>query len=243
MNAATAAAGAHCDGTMARLAGLAVALALVTGVAVPAAATARQQAPLERIVAVVNGEVITLGQLERATNTTRTTGEQVTEFCTPPTDPSADLRLRVLECMIDDLLQFQYVRRFPQFDPPLDAIDEAFSDMVAQYDSPAAFNEALQEQGRTAEEVRYDLEREMLIANYIQVRYRDLVDISDREIESYYEDVLRPEMERQGAELPPLEAVDDELIEPLLLETEVNRRVDAWIADMRQRSRIVRYDW
>jgi len=222
--------------------GLAVAAALAAGL-VPLPATAQEPAPVERIVAVVNGEVISLGQLERATRLTGDTGEQVTEFCTPPADPSADLRARVLQCMIDDLLQFQYVRRFPQFDPPPDAIDEAYANLVARYDSPAAFEEALREQGRTAEEVRYDLEREMLIANYIQVRYRDLVDISDREIQSYYDDVLRPEMERQGAELPPLEAVDDELIEPLLLETEVNRRVDAWIADMRQRSHIVLYDW
>jgi hypothetical protein len=242
MQATTTSKPRHPCRAVARAAGLVVTLAIAAG-AVARPATAQDPAPVERIVAVVNGEVISLGQLARATRLTRETGEQATRFCTPSTDPSADLRARVLQCMIDDLLQFQYVRRFPQFDPPREAIDEAFSNLVAQYDSPAAFDEALRQQSRTAEEVRYDLEREMLIANYIQVRYRDLVEISDREIQSYYEDVLRPEMERQGAELPPLEAVDDELIAPLLRETEVNRRVDAWIADMRQRSRIVQYDW
>ncbi|MGD8327852.1 MAG: SurA N-terminal domain-containing protein [Acidobacteriota bacterium] len=211
--------------------------------ATPAPARTQTPALADRIVAVVNGEVISSRQLERATRTAQQTGEQATEFCTPPADASADLHARVLQCMIDDLLQFQYVRRFPQFDPLPEAIDEAFSALVARYDSQAAFEEALREQDMTADEVRYDLRREAMIANYIQVRYRDLVDVTESEIQSYYVDVLQPEMERQGADLPALAAVDDELIEPLLRETEVNRRVDEWIADMRRRARIVLYQW
>jgi hypothetical protein len=49
-------------------------------------------------------------------------------------------------------------------------------------------------------------------------------------------------MERQGAELPPLETVRAD-ISAVLLETEVNRRVDEWIADLRRRADVVVYAW
>jgi hypothetical protein len=42
--------------------------------------------------------------------------------------------------------------------------------------------------------------------------------------------------------MPALDDVD-ELIERTLVETEVNRRVDEWVADLRRRADIVVYTW
>lgn len=205
-------------------------------------ATARQAPLIDRVAAVVNGEIISRTQLQRAERTARDAEADPTAGCTPPANDAAAFEARVLECMIDDLLQFQHVRRFPQFDVRQQDIDDAFQRAVEQYGSRAAFEQALREQQRTAEEVRYDLEREALIANYVAVRYREVVEVTEREIVRYYEDVLRPEMERQGAELPPLETVRAD-ISAVLLETEVNRRVDEWIADLRRRADVVVYAW
>ena len=77
------------------------------------------------------------------------------------------------------------------------------------FESREAFEEDLRRQQRTPAEVRYDLERQALIANYIDLRYRDVVDIADREIRRFYEEDLRAEMERQGGEMPAVEAVDN----------------------------------
>lgn len=221
------------------------ALLLVVAAARPATAGAatQQAGPVDRVVAVVNGEVITLLQLERAIELTRRLEGDPTADCTPPANESPSFSARLLECMIDDLLQFQHVRRFPQFEVLPEVIDDAFEELVGRYESHDAFEEALREQKKTADEVRYDLQREALIANYIDIRYRQIIDIGEREIRRYYEEVLRPEMERQGAEMPLLEAVDDEFIEPTLVETEVNRRVEEWIADLRRRADIVVYTW
>jgi hypothetical protein len=95
----------------------------------------------------------------------------------------------------------------------------------------------------TPGEVRYDLERQALIGNYIDLRYRDVLDIGETAQRRYYEEILRAEMERQGAPIPPFDAVDDELIEPILVETEVNRRVDEWVADLRRRADIIVFLW
>lgn len=197
---------------------------------------------LDRIVAVVNREVITKSQLDRAVRTAREAPADPTENCTPPATGEPSFEARVLQCLIDELLQFQHVRRFPQFGVLPEDIDAAYRGLEEQYASSEAFEQALEEQGKTPAEVRYDLEREALIANYVELRYRAIVDISERAVGAYYEDVLRPEMERRGEPMPPLQAVDDD-IGRILVETEVNRRVDEWIADLRRRADITVYTW
>lgn len=197
---------------------------------------------LDRIVAVVNREVITMSQLERSVRAAREAPADPTENCTPPATGEPSFEARVLQCLIDELLQFQHVRRFPEFGVLPEDIDAAYRTLEAQYASSEAFAQALAEQGRTPAEVRYDLEREALIAAYVDLRYRAIVDINEREVSAYYEDVLRPEMERQGEPMPPLQVVDDD-IERILVETEVNRRVDEWIADLRRRADITVYTW
>lgn len=205
----------------------------------PAAARAPQL--IDRIVAVVNGEVITLGQLNRAVRLAQDDPSDETALCTVAGNDAVEAQ--VLECMIDDLLMFQHVRRFPQFDVLPEDIDAAYQQRVELFESHQAFEEDLRRQQKTPAEVRYDLERQALIANYIDLRYRDVVDITESEIRRFYEEELRAEMERQGGEMPVFEAVDDELIQPLLAVLEVNRRVEEWIADLRRRADIVTYLW
>lgn len=216
---------------------------LVSLVALLAAPPAAAQAPqlVDRIVAVVNGEVITLGQLNRTVRLTQDDPGDATALCTVAGSDAAEAQ--VLECMIDDLLMFQHVRRFPQFDVLPEDIDAAYQQRVELFESREAFEEDLRRQQKTSAEVRYDLERQALIANYIDLRYRNVVDIAESEIRRFYEEDLRAEMERQGEQMPLFEAVDDELIKPLLAVLEVNRRVEGWIADLRRRAEIVTYLW
>ncbi len=226
---------------------VAVASSLLLG-----ATGARAQEPqlVDRIVVVVDGEVITLGQLDRAIGQVQTNLSIDTGICGPGAGPAEaaepetddEFARRVLECMIDDMLAFQYVRRFPQFDVLQDDIDAEYQRMVRQYDTRAAFEEALKQQGWTPAELRYDLEREALVGNYVQIRYRDVIDVRETEMRRYYEEVLRPEMAREGAEMPAFEAVDS-MIEAILVGAEYNRRIDDWIAGLRGRADIVVYLW
>jgi len=224
---------------MSLLVGVPAAAPAAAPAAVPAAAPAPQL--LDRIVAVVNGEVITLGQLNRTVHLAQNDSSDETALCTVAGNDAVEAQ--VLECMIDDLLMFQYVRRFPQFDVRPEDIDAAYQQRMELFESREAFEEDLRRQQKTPGEVRYDLERQALIANYIDLRYRDVIDIGESEIRRFYEEDLRAEMERQGGQMPEFETVDDELIKPLLAVLEVNRRVEGWIADLRRRADIVTYLW
>jgi hypothetical protein len=198
---------------------------------------------IDRIAAVVNGEVITFAQLNRALQMEETEMAGTADTCTPPTTPDADPAARRLQCMIDGLLMFQHVRRFPQFDVRAEDIEAQYERLVEQSGSRQAFEDELQRLQLTPGEVRYDLERQALIANYVNLRYRAVVDIPESAVRRYYDEDLRAEMERQAAELPRFEDVDDEFIRPILVETEVNRRVEEWIAELRRRADIILYLW
>ncbi len=211
---------------------------------------------IDRIVAVVDGEVITLAQLRRATRLSSTDlgtlalcgdvtasdgGNEDPAASTPASGDGARER-RVLDCMIDNMLVDRYVRRFPQFSAFGAEVDGEFVDLAAQFSSTQAFEEELERQGMTATEVRYDLGRRHLILNYIDARYRSTVDIREEDSRRYYEEILRPEMERVGEPLPEFEDIE-RLIRPILIENEVNRRVGDWLADLRRRADIVVYLW
>lgn len=222
----------------------ACATAPAASVPLPPAGTQLRDARLvDRIAAIVNGEVITLAQVNRALRLQDTDLEQTSESCTAAPGPQPSPETRMLQCMIDGLLMFQHVRRFPQFDVLAEDLEAQYQRLVDQHPSRQAFEDELQRLQLTPGEVRYDLERQALIANYIDLRYRDVVDVGDSAKRRYYDEVLGPEMERQGAAIPPFEEVADEFIEPILVEMEVNRRVEEWIADLRRRADITVYLW
>ncbi len=198
---------------------------------------------VDRIAAIVNDEVITLAQVDRALRLQETELASGADRCDASATAEGDPGARMLQCMIDDLLMFQHVRRFPQFDVLADEVEAELRRWASAFPSRAAFLEELRNFELTEDEVRYDLERRALISNYIDLRYRGVIEIGEAAQRRYYDEVLLPEMEREGAPAPPFEAVDDEWIEPILAEAEVNRRTEEWISDLRRRARITVFLW
>jgi hypothetical protein len=202
---------------------------------------------IDRIVAVVNGEVITLGQLQRAVGvyeSSRLSG--LVAGCGAANaaagDDQAARELATLDCLIDGLLVFQYVRRFPQVDVTTTEISTEFREIAATFPTRAAFEAEMRRWGFTTATLRRALERQLIVDSYIDTRFREFADIPEQAITDYYEGPLAEEMERRGEPLPPLEAVAD-LITAILREEEVNRRVEAWIDELRERAEILTYLW
>lgn len=203
---------------------------------------------VDRIAAVVNGEVITLGQLERALRLESAPRILTGGPCRPEQEDSTpggsgDDRLqRVLQELIDRLLVLQHVRRFPQPEITPQRVDEEMEALVACFGSPEAFREELERSGQTRASVRRDLEQQLMVVSYVQGRFGSIVEISDAEIRAYHEETLVPEMERRGEPAPALETVVPR-IRQILEQQEINRRQEQWIADLRARAEITVYVW
>lgn len=239
---------------MPRLAPLSL-LVLLAGV--PVIATA-QSVPVDGIAAIVNGEVISIGEVRRAAALVRDSAlwsaagacgpwagqEQRVEALEPSEreEPAfrEQQRAQGLECLIDRTLVFREIRRFPQLDVSESQIRHAYEQVAGSFESPNAFESEMERYGLTPQGVRSNLRLQLLIANYIDSRFRATVDISRRQARDYWEQTLAPDMRRRGIEVPSFESVAEDFIVPILREREVNHRVQSWVSDLRQRATIRR---
>ncbi len=137
--------------------------------------------PLDRVVAVVNDDIVLKNELDSRTDLIR---EQMQARGTqPPSD--AILRRQVLERLIVDSIQLQIADRqgIRVSDQELNATLES----IARKNSMtlAQFREALIAEGRDYAEAREQIRREMLIARVQQSNVNRRISVSDQEINNY----------------------------------------------------------
>lgn len=214
------------------------------------------------IAAIVNDEVISMGEVHRAARLLAARdadrpplgcGGLGADAMEPPSpgrspDPPAEEAAEpgglavALECLIDGTLVFREVRRFPQLEVTRMQVLEAYDALVEAWPSREAFERELQRAGLSPAELQRDLRRQLLVAAYVENRFRGTVDVTDEEARTYFDETLAPDMRERGIEPPPFEDVADAFVVPILREREVNRRVESWIQDLRARADIdVRY--
>lgn len=217
------------------------------------------QVARDGIAAIVNDEVISIGEVRRTallrrdaraaglgstcgTGPASTRDEAVPEAgdVPPPGDPSRQELVEALDCLIDAALVYREVRRFPQLGVTDRQVDDLLEQLESAWESPEAFDAGLLRLGLLRSEVRTDLRRQLLTAAYIDSRFRATVDISEEDGRRAWSEELAPDMRARGIEVPPYEQVAGELVVPLLREREVNRRVQSWINDLRTRATIDR---
>jgi hypothetical protein len=82
--------------------------------------------------------------------------------------------------------------------------------------------------GPCAVAIRYRLE----ILRFIEQRFRQGVQITEQQIETYYHDTLLPQY-TSGETVPPLSQVAPR-IQEILLQQQVNMMFDSWLTNLRQ---------
>lgn len=229
-----------------------------SGVAEPApdaGAERSGQVPVDGIAAIVNGEVITIGEVRRAAQLLRKTGaEREPGGCGGlgaeavqtgrQAEAGGELSEQELtaarECLIDGALVYREARRFPQLGVDRTRVRDTYRQLLESFPDRAAFEDELDRLGLTPEAVRRDLNRQLLVSAYIDNRFRATVDIDEEEARGLYRDELAPDMRERGIEPPPFEEVSGDYVYPILREREVNRRVESWLQDLHARATIRR---
>ncbi|MGA2909735.1 MAG: SurA N-terminal domain-containing protein [Terracidiphilus sp.] len=85
--------------------------------------------------------------------------------------------------------------------------------------------------GLTPERVESYLRYRLEILSFIEQRFRQGIQISPQQVESYYHDILLPQY-APGETVPPLDQVAPR-IQEILLEKQVNVLFDAWLTNLR----------
>jgi len=180
---------------------------------------------IDRVAAVVNQEVITRSELDRAVQS-----EAQRRGVTAPEELKS-IRKEVLESIVDRKLILSDARRFNIVDVTDEEVDEALAGVKARYPSEDAFMHALAEEDMTVDELRENLAEQILAVKYVDRRVRFFVRVTLDDQKRYYQEHA---VEFGGRSF---NEVHDE-IHDLLMEKYTNEKLAQYVKDLRSRADI-----
>ena len=186
---------------------------------------------LDRVAAMVNGDLILESDLDAE--------ERFTAF-QPFSEAQQATREELLNRLIDRTLILQQMALQPEA-PISDAeVDEQLAMLrksipkCAAYhcDTEAGWEKFVADQGFTLEEVRDRWRQRMEVLRFIEERFRMGIRISQAEIDEYYKTTMLPAYQKENAPAPP-EATIADRIQEILLQQQVDKLLDDWLATLR----------
>lgn len=197
---------------------LAAALLSISAASAPAAATAE---PVDHIAAAVNYEVITASELTLAVALNERLG-------TPGRDRKT-LESETLDGLINRRLLVQEARRLRFVEVSDQEIDAEVETVRKRFGSDDAFNDFLKTQDMTQQELARMLGEQLLVQKFIEKKIGLFVRVSRDEAETYYH---AHEAQYQGKFFPD---VQKDII-ALLMDREVGRELDQYVAELRSKA-------
>jgi hypothetical protein len=198
---------------------------MLTGFCMPVAGAGQV---LDRIVATVGGQVITLSDVRAATGLGLLSG-------LPANGQPAPLATVVTRIVERELMRAE-IERFGVGEPPAEVLQARLDAVRKRFASPAAFAAALEAHGLSEGRFRAWVTDDWRIEQYIQQRFEAAAQPTDEDVLQYYQS-----REREFAvnDRPrPFAEVQDEARRRL----QASRRqelVDEWVAGLRRRADIM----
>ena len=189
-------------------------------------------AELDRLIAAVNGKILTLSDLDlaRQLNALVVFGREHAEGAA-----AAEVeRLIDLELLRSELEIFA-------MDADAEALEARLQDLRNGYVEIGGLPALLARIGLREDELREYLRLQVALQHFVQFRFRPFSDPTAAEVQQYYRGHFVPELRRRGVEVPSLEEVSAK-IEAVLREEQANSALDKWLVDMRAQARIERFD-
>ena len=195
------------------------------------AASAGERVTLDRVVAVVNGDLILESDLDEEARMAAFQPIRVQEAAT---------REELIDRLIDRDLILQQMQLQPQ--PPItDAQVDAELGVLrknipgcAAYgcETDAGWEKFVAAQGFTVEELRERWRQRMEVLRFVEARFRMGIRISQAEMDAYYKGTLVPAYEKEKV-APPVEAAIADRIQEILLQRQVDKLLDDWLTSLR----------
>lgn len=203
------------------------ALALALGLLGPAG-VARAEI-IDRIAAVVEGQVLTTSAIERMASSNLIPAEEG--------ETAEAYRRRVLEVAIEFILQRRDAERFGLKDVRPEDVEARIERLVTAGESREQLIARLAAAGMNEEDLRNLIQQRLQIEAYIDERFAPLIFVSLEEIEAYYQGTWIQQMRDKGEPVPPLAAVREQLRESLRAER-LAAEVRLWTDQLRLRANV-----
>jgi len=185
---------------------------------------------IDRLMAVVNRQIITLGDVEQ-------------ELRMQVVDPTAGDLAGVnssqqqkmnQEVVVQRLIEQTLIREQIQQFPGLEIDDEQVESQVAAVEKNVGGAGKLAEMKIDIGALRDRLRWQLQVMKFIDYRFRQFVVVDTKEIEAYYQNQFLPELQKRNV-LPAPELADvEERIRKIVTEEKLNTQVDEWLVSLRK---------
>ena len=179
---------------------------------------------IDRILAVVGGEMITLSDVNAALR-----------FGLVRSAADADPIRSALDALINRRMELMEVNRYQPPEPPAQAIEQRLATLQARFPTPADFDRALAQSGMTGEQLRSRLRDDERIEIYLGQRFGAGLQVSDEDLVAYYRshqaDFMRNGAVRSYAEVR-------EQVRGIVLNEKRQELIKDWLAGLRRRTEI-----
>ena len=198
----------------------AAALILVIWAVGAGAIETRAQQVVDRIVARINGDVLTLSEMrelagfQQLTSATRASDDEL-------------LRQLVDQWIVSTEASAE---RFPRPAPAV--VSQAMERLEKQLASPEALRSRLGEVGLAEAAARRLLEQQIYLLQFLDQKFRAAAQVEPAQIDAYYRQELVPQLAARGQQAPPLESVREQIRE-LLVQREISRLAARWLEESR----------
>ncbi|HUX07854.1 MAG TPA: SurA N-terminal domain-containing protein [Acidobacteriota bacterium] len=188
-----------------------------------------QQQVADRVVAIVNEEPIMLSELRQTLPERGAAREDLPQ-----------LMRTNLEALINQALILEEIQRLKIFVVSEEEVDSALAALGESFGSVSEMELELRSRGTTLEGLREALRKRLLVLKFVDYRFRRYNELAEDEIREFYEGEWSAQFRTEYPQrpLPPFEEVRQQL-EQLLIERDVNSRLDAWLQKARAEARII----
>ena len=203
-------------------------LAVLAALAIPASAEI-----IDRVAVSIGNGVITTSDIDREIRVTALQNRAQPDF-------SAAARRTTAERLVEQKL----IRRelelshypVPDSSAALPMLEEFKSNY---FQTEQEYRDALDRYGITEQDLKDALLWQLTLVQFIDVRFRPAVAVTDQQIQDYFEKVVKPAAQAAHPSSPPLlEDYRDE-IEDTLSGQQADREMDMWLKQAESRSQIV----
>ena len=189
---------------------------------------------LDRVLVQVNSLVILQSDLD--------TEVQLQKLMSgTPNGPATQAdREAALDRLIDRVLLKEEMRGIdllPSSDPQITAQIAEVRKQIKGAETDEGWRKLLAEAGLSEGEVRDCIAEQVNTNLFLEAKFRPTLSVNNARIQSYYKEVLVPELKKKGATAPPLQQVSAQ-IEQILTEQTLNDLFGEWIKGLRNQARI-----
>lgn len=193
--------------------------------AAPQAVPSARPVPIDGIAARVEDDIITNSEVN-----------ELAEF-QQLVDGHSKSREELIRELADQWIVRQEASAISYAQPPKEDVDRAYQELVKQFPSPEEFTRRCSAVGLSDTAVRRMLEQQLYLSRFLDRRFRPAAQVTEDQVETYYEKEFGPQLKARNEAVPPLDDVD-ETIREVLIQRAITERSEKWLDDTRERLKI-----